>query len=119
MDYGSIPAVIYGTPNMAEIGINEDAAKAQGLDVTVNKLPMMYSGRFVVEVPKYQGELIKVIVDNATHKIVGLVLFGSYASEMIGVGTILVGEKYDVERVKNLTFAHPTVHEIIKDAINH
>lgn len=119
MDYDAIPAVIYGTPNLAEIGINEDRAKAEGMDVTVNKLPMMYSGRFVVEVPKYQGELIKVITNNANNQIVGIVMFGSYASEMIGVGTILVGEKFDKERVKNLTFAHPTVHEIIKDAINH
>lgn len=119
MDYASIPAVIYGTPNMAEIGINEDAAKAAGMDVTVNKLPMMYSGRFVVETPKPGKELIKVIVNNADHTIIGIVAFGPYASEFIGVGTILVGEKYSTERVKNLTFAHPTVHEIIKDAVNH
>ncbi len=119
MDYGSIPAVIYGTPNMAEIGINEDAAKAAGMDVSVHKLPLMYSGRFVVEVPKYQGELLKVIVDNATGVVVGIVMFGQYSSEMIGTGTILVGSKFTKEQIKELTFAHPTVHEVIKDAVNH
>ena len=36
MDYNKVPIVIYGTPEIAEIGITEDRAKEEGIDVIVN-----------------------------------------------------------------------------------
>ncbi len=119
INYDAIPAVLYGRPEISEIGINEDRAKLEGLDVKIEKLPLMYSGRFVVEVPKYRGEFLKVIIDNSNNQVIGISMFGQYASEMIGIGSIIVGEKFDKERIKNIVFAHPTVHELIKDIVNH
>lgn len=119
MNYDAIPSALYGRPEISEIGINEDRAKREKLDVTIEKLPLMYSGRFVVEVPKYQGEVLKIIIDNKTGFIIGLSMFGAYASELISLGSIIVGERFNKERIKKLVFAHPTVHELIKDIVNH
>ncbi len=119
INYDAIPSVLYAKPEISEIGINEDRAKREGLDVTVKKIPLMYSGRFVIEVPKYKGEQLKVIIDNRSDEIIGMSIYGQYASEMIGVGSIIVGERFDIDRVKKLVFSHPTVHELIKEVVNH
>ncbi len=119
VNYDIIPSVLYAKPEISEIGINEDRAKREGLDVTVKKLPLMYSGRFVIEVPHYRGEQLKIIIDNRTDEIVGMSIFGQYASEMIGVGSIIVGDRFDIDRIRKLVFSHPTVHELIKEVVNH
>ncbi len=119
IDYDIIPSVLYARPEISEIGINEDRAKREGLNVSVKKIPLMYSGRFVIEVPTYRGEQLKVIIDNDTNQVIGMSIYGQYASEMIGVGSVIVGEKFDIDRIKKLVFSHPTVHELIKEVINH
>lgn len=119
VNYYNIPRVIYARPEMAEIGYNEDEAKAAGLDHRVMKLSMMYSGRAVIENPAFVGEQIKLIIDNKDDTVLGLVIFGSYASELISIGSILVSKKFNIDEIKELVFAHPTVHEIVKDIVNH
>lgn len=119
MNYDYVPSVLYGKLEMAEIGINEDRAKAENLDVTVKKLPFMFSGRFAIEVPKFSGEHIKVIIDNKSNKIIGMSLLGKYSSEIINMASVIIGEQFEVDQVKKLIFAHPTVSEIMKDVIFH
>lgn len=119
INYDIIPTVLYAGPTVGEIGINEDRAKQEGLNVSVKKLPLMYSGRFVIEVPDYSGEQFKLIVDNDTNVVIGMSLFGQYSSEIISVGSVIVGERFDVDRIKKLVFPHPTVGELIKDVVNH
>lgn len=116
INYNQIPSVIYCTPEVAEIGINEDLAKKMGIDVEVKKISMLYSGRFVIENDNFDG-MLKVILKNDTKEILGLSLLGSYASEIIIVGSILVGKRYHPKQLKELVFAHPTVGEIIKAEI--
>ncbi|NOQ50510.1 MAG: dihydrolipoyl dehydrogenase [Mycoplasmataceae bacterium] len=116
IDYNKIPTVIYGSPEVAEIGITEDKAKLENMDVTIKKISMLYSGRFVIENELFEG-LFKVVINNKTKEIIGLSIFGNYASEIIIAGSILVGKRFNVEQIKNIVFAHPTVGEIIKNVL--
>ena len=116
INYDKIPVVIYGVPEIAEIGITEDRAKKEGIEVKVKKLSMLYSGRFVIENAKFNG-LIKVVIHKKTDEIIGISIFGNYASEIIIAGSLLVGRRFSVSQVHKVVFAHPTVGEIIKDVI--
>lgn len=116
IDYGIIPAVIYTSPEAAEVGINEDSARARGLEIKIAKLPLTYSGRYVAENTVYDG-VIKLIADKDGKKLLGASVAGSYAGEIIyGLGTFIALET-ELERIKKIVFPHPTVSEIIRESI--
>ncbi len=119
MNYAAIPAVIYGKPEISEIGFNEDAAKEKGLNYRVMKLSMLYSGRAVVENSVSSGEVVKLIINNNDDRIIGFSMFGAYASELVGMASVIIGMKFDINDIKKLVFAHPSVGELFKDIINH
>ena len=114
MDYNKVPSVVYGTPEIAEIGINEDKAKAEGYDVIIKKIPMLYSGKFLIENVDYSG-LIKMIIKKSNQEIIGMSIFGLAASEIIHSASIIVGLRFNIEQIRSLIFSHPTIGEIIKD----
>ena len=62
MRYHANPSVIYTQPEIASVGMTEEACKAKGIDYEVSKLSMRYSGRFVAENEGADG-LCKIIID--------------------------------------------------------
>lgn len=82
MRYEAIPAVIYTYPEVACVGETEETAKAKGIEYDCQKLPFIYSGRYVAE--NEGGEsLCKILVEKKSRRILGVHLMGSYVSEMI------------------------------------
>ena len=49
MVYNAIPGVVYTNPEVCGTGMTEEQAQKAGIEYTVHKLPMTYSGRFVAE----------------------------------------------------------------------
>jgi glutathione reductase (NADPH) len=104
-----IPTAVFGQPAAAAVGLTEPAARAAGHDVVVFRArfrPMRYalSGRD-------EQVLIKVLVDRATDRVLGVHMVGSEAPEIIQTVAIAVtmgATKADLDR----TFAlHPTTAE--------
>ena len=116
MRYGAIPSVIYTNPEVAAVGETEETAKQKGLDFSVAKLPMAYSGRFLAENPNGDG-FCKLIVDNKYRKLLGVHIVGSYASEMIYGAAMMIETEMRVEDIQKLVFPHPTVCEIIRETL--
>ncbi|MDR3225511.1 MAG: dihydrolipoyl dehydrogenase [Clostridiales Family XIII bacterium] len=116
MKYDAIPSVIYTQPEAAYVGETEESAAAKGLKVTVKKLPMAYAGRYIAETERGDG-ICKVLIDERTDRIVGVNLIGNYASEIILSPSILIDLKVPVESAKRVVFPHPTVGEIIREAL--
>ena len=116
MSYKAIPGVVYTNPEVAGVGITEAEATARGLVVEVLKLPMAFSGRFVAENERGEG-LCKVIVDKASHKVLGVHMLGNPCSEIIQSACIAIEEGLSVEQLKEVVFPHPTVSEILKETI--
>ncbi|MBR4955338.1 MAG: dihydrolipoyl dehydrogenase [Clostridia bacterium] len=116
MRYNAIPGVIYTTPELSSVGETEATARAKGMDIKVVKLPMIYSGRYLAENEDGDG-VCKVIFNNRTKTIVGAQALGNYSSEFIvAVGTFIETE-LTVDELKEIVFPHPTVCEIIREAI--
>ena len=118
MRYDVIPAVIYTDPEVASIGHSKEGAEKLGMTVKEVKLPMSYAGRYLAETNGGKG-FIKLVVDTDRNRLVGCHMVGSYASEIIMTATMMVDTELTPERLKKLVFPHPTVAEIIREAIFH
>ncbi|MCL2189647.1 MAG: dihydrolipoyl dehydrogenase [Defluviitaleaceae bacterium] len=116
MRYDAIPAVIYTTPEVASVGESEESAHKKGIDFTVKKLSMRYSGRFVAENDKADG-LCKLLVEKNTQRLIGVHLIGSYASEIIYGAAMMIESRWQIDDLKEIVFPHPTVSEIIRETL--
>lgn len=118
MRYDVIPAVIYTDPEVASVGHSKEGAEKLGMTVKEVRLPMSYAGRYLAESEGGKG-FIKLVVDTDRNRLVGCHMVGSYASEIIMTATMMVDTELNPERLKKLVFPHPTVAEIIREAIFH
>ena len=118
MRYDVIPAVIYTDPEVASVGHSKEGAEALGMNVKEVKLPMSYAGRYLAETEGGKG-FIKLVVDTDRNCLVGCHIVGSYASEIIMTATMMVDTQLPPQRLQKLVFPHPTVAEIIREAIFH
>lgn len=116
MRYNVIPSVIYTDPEVASVGETAESAKAKGLEVKEVELPMIYSGRYVAENENGKG-FIKLVVDTNRNCLIGCHMVGSYASEIIMTAAMMVDTELPPQRLKKLVFPHPTVGEIIREAM--
>ena len=118
MRYDVIPAVIYTDPEVASVGHSKEGAEKLGMNVKEVKLPMSYAGRYLAETNGGKG-FIKLVVDTDKKRLVGCHMVGSYASEIIMTATMMVDTELTPARLQKLVFPHPTVAEIIREAIFH
>lgn len=115
MDYNCIPGVVYTNPEVAGVGKTEEELKAAGISYHVQKLPMVYSGRFMAENEGVNG-LCKLILDD-DDRIVGCHMLGNPASEIIVVAGVAIQRGYTVEEFQKCVFPHPTVGEIFHETL--
>ena len=118
MRYDVIPAVIYTDPEVASVGHSKEGAQKLGMNVKEVKLPMSYAGRYLAETDGGKG-FIKLVVDTDRNCLVGCHIVGSYASEIIMTATMMVDTQLPPQRLQKMVFPHPTVAEIIREAIFH
>lgn len=114
--YNAIPSVVYTNPEIASVGITEAQAAEMSIPVEVTKLPMTFSGRFMAENEGETG-LCKVITDAKNHSILGVHLIGNPCSEFIAAASFAVRMGYTTAEFQQVVFPHPTVSEILHEAI--
>ena len=117
MSYRAIPGVVYTHPEIAGVGRTEEDLQGKGETYKVVKLPMSYSGRFVVENEGGNG-LCKLITDT-DDTIIGCHMIGNPASELIVLAGIAIADKSKVEEFRRHVFPHPTVAEIMHEVLFH
>lgn len=118
MRYQAMPSVLYTNPEMAFVGETEETCREKGLAYRKVTLPMTFSGRYMAENEGGEG-IIKLLIDPVRNSLLGCHMIGSYASEIILSAGIMVETEMRLEDIKELIFPHPTVSEIIREAIFH
>ncbi len=114
INYGNIPNATYCHPEVASIGLTEEACKAQQLDYRVGKFPFSASGR-----ARTAGEtegFVKVIREAKYGEILGAHIIGSHATELIHELGVARENEFTVEEVDLFIHAHPTLAEAIAEA---
>lgn len=116
VNYDSIPSVIYTHPEVATVGLTAEEAVKRGYEVVENTIQMTYNGRYLAETEDERG-IVKVVVDKKYGTILGVHMIGGECSEMIHGACLMLENELRVQDVRDVTFPHPTVAELIKDCI--
>ena len=116
VDYQVIPSVIYTNPEIAAVGETEESALAKGIEYEAIKVSMRYSGRYLAENEGGDG-ICKIILNKPTKEIIGVHMITNYASEIIYGAGMMVLNKTKVEDIEKIVFPHPSVCEIIREAL--
>lgn len=116
MDYSAIASVVYGHPEAAFVGMSEESARATGIDLEVRKKSINLSGRHVVENGMSEG-MLKLMIDRKKGVLIGAGLVSSYASEIVYSLALMIQNQIPLASIARTVFPHPTVCEIIREAI--
>ncbi|MGN1408857.1 MAG: dihydrolipoyl dehydrogenase [Eubacteriales bacterium] len=116
VDYRSIPSVIYTNPEVGSVGETVESAKKAGIDAEEVTLSLRYSGRYIAENEGGDG-IVKVVYGKEHREILGVHMIGSYASEIIYGAAAMVAKEQRVTDVQKIVFPHPTVCEVIREAM--
>ena len=117
MQYDAVPAVLYTMPELSSVGETEQSAAEKDLNVQVIRMPMAYSGRYLVENEGGRGQM-KLLIDRDTDTLVGAQFLCDYSSEFIAVCSTFIMQKLTVDEISRTIIPHPTVCEIIREALN-
>lgn len=110
-DYSLVPRAVYTFPEVASVGKNEAKCRQMGIDYTIGRAFFRANGRSLAH-NQTTGE-VRVMRDKKTNNILGITMVGSAVTEMIASARVLLGSK---EPICEISFAHPTVSEVIKEA---
>ena len=116
MRYDAIPSVIYTLPELSSVGDTEEQAKAKGIDVKVIKLPMAYSGRYLVENEGGKG-FMKLVFNKKYGTLIGAQFLTNYSSEFVAVCAAFIEMEFTAKDIQQVVMPHPTVAEIIREAV--
>jgi dihydrolipoamide dehydrogenase len=106
-----IPSVAYTDPEVAWVGLTEDQAKAEGVQVEKGLFPWTASGRAIAN-GRDEG-FTKLLFDKDSHRIVGGGIVGTHAGDMIGEIALAIEMGADAFDIGKTIHPHPTLGESI------
>jgi dihydrolipoamide dehydrogenase len=106
-----IPSVAYTDPEVAWVGLTEDQAKQQGINITKGMFPWAASGRAIAN-GRDEG-FTKLLFDAATHKILGGGIVGTNAGDLISEVALAIEMGADMVDIGKTIHPHPTLGESV------
>jgi glutathione reductase (NADPH) len=105
-NYEGVPTVVFTTPPLAAVGLDEESARAQGLSFTTHQEDTSgwYSSRRVALA--HTG--FKVLVQEGTNRILGAHLLGIHAEETINIFALALRTRLSARDLKEMVFTYPT-----------
>lgn len=114
IDYKNIPSCTYCIPEVASVGLTEEAAKQAGYNLKIGKFPFSASGKASAAGDK--SGFVKLIFDDKYGELLGAHLIGQNVTEMIAeIVSIRKLETTGHEIIKTI-HPHPTMSEAIMEA---
>jgi len=114
INWDLVPAIVYTHPEVAGVGLGEDAAKAAGRAINVGRFNFAANGRAIAA--DATDGYVKIIADAKTDRILGAQILGANAGELIS--EIVTHMEYggSAEDLGRTIHAHPTMSEALKEA---
>ena len=114
VNFGTIPSVLYTSPEIAWVGKNEQQLKKEGVDYKSGSFPFMANGR-----ARALGDttgFVKILADAKTDEVLGVHIIGPTASELIAEAVTIMEFRGAAEDIARICHAHPTLSEAMKEA---
>src|ERR1700722_1398529 len=115
MDKLMIPGCTYCSPQVASVGLTEQAAKDGGREIRVGRFPFVGNGK-AIALGEDQG-LVKVIFDKKTGQLLGAHMVGAEVTELIQGYVVAMNLETTEEELMNTVFPHPTLSEMMGEAV--
>ena len=109
-----IPSVAYTDPEVAWVGLGEEQAARQGIEVKTASFPWAASGR-ALAMGRSEGHT-KLVFDPATGRLLGGGLVGPRAGDLVAELALAIETGCDAEDLALTVHAHPTLSETISFA---
>jgi dihydrolipoamide dehydrogenase len=113
-NYDSAPSAIFTEPEIADVGLAEADAFAEGRKIRVTKVPFAASARAMID--NDSRGFVKIITDPATGIVLGGSIVGRNASELISVLAVAVTGGLGVNDIVESMLVHPTLAEALAEA---
>jgi dihydrolipoyl dehydrogenase len=111
----AVPRPIYTHPEIAGVGLTEAAAREQyGDDIAVGVFPWVANARAVMQAETVGW--VKSIHETRYGELLGVVIVGPHATDLIEAGVVALDAEATVETVADGMAPHPTLSEAIKEA---
>ncbi|MET4294588.1 dihydrolipoamide dehydrogenase [Bradyrhizobium sp. LB8.2] len=115
MDKNLIPGCTYCQPQVASVGLTEAKAKENGREIRVGRFPFVGNGK-AIALGEDQG-LVKVIFDKKTGQLLGAHMVGAEVTELIQGYVVAMNLETTEEELMHTVFPHPTLSEMMKEAV--
>lgn len=114
IDYGNIPGCTYCFPEVASVGMTEQAAKDAGHEIRIGKFPFSASGK--ASASGHKDGFVKLIFDAKYGELLGGHMIGANVTEMIAeIVAVRKLETTGHELIKTI-HPHPTLSEAVMEA---
>jgi dihydrolipoamide dehydrogenase len=115
VDNRGVPRPIYTDPEIASVGLTEQAAREQyGDDVVTGSFPWVANGRAIMQ--NETTGWVKTIHESRYGEFLGLVMVGPHVTDLVEAGVVALDAEATIETVADGMTAHPTLSEAIKEA---
>jgi dihydrolipoamide dehydrogenase len=114
VNYEAIAGIIYTNPELAGVGLTEDQAKEQGIDVRIGKFPFRANSRALCS-DDVEG-MVKFVADAKTDRVLGAHILHHAASELIAEAVSVIEFGGSSEDIGRTTHSHPTLSEAVREA---
>ena len=114
MRYDNVPNCTYCHPEVASVGLTENAAREAGHAIVIGKFPFSANGRALTA--GNPDGFVKIVADEKYGEVLGVHIVGHHATELIaelGLGRAL---ETTLEEIAYTVHAHPTLSEAVMEA---
>ena len=114
LDYDKAASAIFTEPEIADVGLAEADAFAEGRKVRVTKVPFVSLAKALIN--NDPRGFVKIISDPATGVVLGGSIVGRHAAELISVIAVAVTNRLRVHDIAESLFVHPALAEALAEA---
>lgn len=114
IDYEKAASAIFTDPEIADVGLAETEAFAEGRKIRVTKVPFSVSAKALIN--NDSRGFVKIVSDPATGVVLGGSIVGRHAAELISVLALAVTARLSVTDLVESLFVHPALAEVLGEA---
>lgn len=114
-DYRAVPRVTFTDPEVGSVGLTEQQAREQGLDVRTGHAQVRESSRGWLHKVGNDG-LIKLVADGEL--LVGATSVGPCGGEVLSMLAVAVHGRVPIPTLRSMIYAYPTFHRAVEAALD-
>ena len=114
INYKAVPWIVYTWPEIAWVGLSEEALQNAGIEYNLGRYMFKANGR-AKAMNESEGQ-VKILADKYDDRILGIFIIGPNASEMIAEASIAMEFGASAEDIARSFHAHPTLSEVMREA---